>query len=177
VSYPRIEIDLAKIEHNTKTLTELCKRHNIEVAGVSKVFCAFPPATLAMVKGGISVLADSRIENFEKIKDIPIPKLLLRLPMISQANKVIELVDISLNSEIETVKALSKEAIRQGKTHKIILMMDLGDLREGIFDESEIFNTVEKILKLSKIKLLGLGTNLTCYGGIIPRRENLSRLI
>ncbi|WP_202709072.1 ornithine racemase Orr [Sporosalibacterium faouarense] len=177
MSYPRIEVDLNKIKHNTEILSALCDKNNIDAIGVTKVFCAYPPIAQAMVKGGVKMLADSRIENLEKIKDISIPKLLLRLPMISQANKVVELADISLNSELETIQALSKEAIKVGKNHKIILMVDLGDLREGIFREEDIYSNVESILKLSRIKLVGLGTNLTCYGGVIPRKENLNKLL
>lgn len=57
-------------------------------------------------------------------------------------------------------------------------MIDLGDLREGIFfrNEDEIFSTVEQILAMSNIKLYGIGVNLTCYGAIIPKNDNLSQL-
>ncbi len=177
MTYPKIEIYLDKIEHNTRKLVDICSKYDIEVAGVTKVFCGYRPVAEAMIKGGVSLLADSRIENFEKIKDLNIPKLLLRLPMISQADKVIELTDISLNSELESIEALSKAAIKLGKTHKIILMVDLGDLREGIFDEDEIYKAVYEILNLQNLELIGLGTNLTCYGGVIPRQDNLNKLL
>lgn len=177
MTYPRVEIDLEKIKHNTNRLVNLCQKNDIEVAGVTKVFCACPPIAKAMVKGGVSVLADSRIANFEKIREIKVPKMLLRLPMISQSNKIVELVDISLNSELDTIMALSEAAINLNKIHEIILMVDLGDLREGIFKEEDIYQNVEKIIQLKGVKLKGIGTNLTCYGGVIPRQENLQRLI
>jgi predicted amino acid racemase len=129
-----------------------------------------------MVNGGIAILADSRLENLKKLREFPLPKLLLRLPMISQAKAVVEYADISLNSEIETIKALSEAAIIQRKRHEIILMIDLGDLREGIFDENELFHTVEQLLKLKGVTLIGIGTNMTCYGGVIPTPKKLSRL-
>ncbi len=176
MTYPRVEISLDKIEHNSRKLVAMCSKHDITIVGVTKVFCAYPEVVKVMVKGGISVLADSRIENFEKIKDIDLPKLLLRLPMISQAKKVVELTDISLNSEINAIRTLSEAASNINKVHKIILMVDLGDLREGIFEEKEVFETVEEIIKLNGIELVGIGTNLTCYGGVIPRYENLGKL-
>jgi predicted amino acid racemase len=55
-------------------------------------------------------------------------------------------------------------------------MFDLGDLREGIFDENELFFTVEQLLQLKGVILIGIGTNMTCYGGVIPTPKNLSRL-
>lgn len=105
------------------------------------------------------------------------PKLLLRLPMISQADEVVEYADISLNSEVETIKRLSDAATLKGEFHKIILMVDLGDLREGIIEETEIFSTIEEILNLEGVTLVGVGTNLTCYGGVIPDKDNLSKLV
>ncbi|MTI66481.1 MAG: alanine/ornithine racemase family PLP-dependent enzyme [Firmicutes bacterium] len=177
MSYPRVEININKIKHNTSKLVTLCNEEDISVAGVTKVFCAYCDVVDAMIEGGVKFLADSRIENIKKYKDKEVPKLLLRLPMLSQVTEVVKYADISLNSEIETIKALSKEALNNNKKHKIILMIDLGDLREGILKEEEILKTVELITKLEGIKLIGLGTNLTCYGGIIPKEDNLSRLI
>lgn len=175
--YPRIEVDLSKIKHNTEVLVRLCKKYGIDVAGVTKSFCGHPDIARVIVEGGVKYLADSRIENLIKLKDIEIPKILLRLPMISEAEEVVEYADISLNSELETIKALSKASVAKGIIHNIILMFDLGDLREGYFKEEDLFNDIEKIIELEGIKIIGIGTNLTCYGGVIPREENLGRLV
>ena len=176
VSYPQLEISLGKITHNTQVVIGICNRQGIRVAGVTKVFCGHPKIARAMVDGGIDILADSRLENLKKLREFPLPKLLLRMPMISQAKAVVECADISLNSEIETIKALSEAAIVQGKSHEIILMFDLGDLREGIFDENELFHIVEQLLQLKGVILIGIGTNMTCFGGVLPTPKNLSRL-
>ena len=58
-------------------------------------------------------------------------------------------------------------------------MADLGDLREGIFFQNEdlIFEAVEEIIAMENINLYGIGVNLTCYGAIIPKNENLSQLV
>ncbi|QUH30905.1 ornithine racemase Orr [Vallitalea guaymasensis] len=175
--YPRVEINLVKIRNNTKKLVEMCNENNIDVVGVTKVFCGKPKIVREMVKGGIRVIGDSRIENLKKLKRFKLPKLLLRLPMISEAEEVVQYADISLNSEISTIRRLSKEAKKRNLRHKIILMVDLGDLREGIFDEEEIFETVEIMISLDNIDLIGIGTNLTCYGGILPEKSNLQRLL
>jgi predicted amino acid racemase len=176
-TYPRLEISLDKIKHNTEILVRMCRRSGIRVAGVTKVFCGHEVIARAMMAGGIDTLADSRIENLKRLRDIKLPKMLLRLPMISQAGEVVEYADISLNSEIETIRALSAEAILKDRTHKVILMFDLGDHREGIINQSEMLRTVEETLQLKRISMAGIGANLGCFGGVIPTKENLTRLV
>ena len=88
---------------------------------------------------GFAHIADSRLENLEAFKDINIPKMLLRLPMPSEADRVARLADISLNSEIATIRALDKAAGKLNVKHKIVLMFDLGDLREGVFLRGQLF--------------------------------------
>ncbi|QEK13609.1 alanine/ornithine racemase family PLP-dependent enzyme [Crassaminicella thermophila] len=173
---PRVEVNLSKIRHNTRVITKLCSKLNIQVAGVTKVFCAMPEIVQAMIDGGIEMLADSRIENLKKLDNFKIPKILLRLPMKSQAMEVIKYADISLNSELATIEELSRAARKEKKIHNIILMIDLGDLREGVWKD-KILDTVKEILKLDQIKLIGIGTNLTCYGGVIPDNKNLGMLV
>lgn len=176
-SYPRLEISIEKIKHNTETLVRMCHSSGIQVAGVTKAFCGNEIIADAMVAGGIDIIADSRIQNLKRLSNIKLPKLLLRLPMISQAGEIIGCADISLNSEIETIRALSREARLQNKTHQVILMFDLGDLREGIIDQNELYSVVDETLQLDGIRVAGIGTNLTCYGGVVPTEENLSRLV
>lgn len=175
--YPRVEINLVKIKNNTKKLVGLCNENNIDVVGVTKVFCGKTKIVREMVKGGIRVIGDSRIENLKRMKRFKLPKLLLRLPMKNEADEVVEYADMSLNSELATIRQLSKAAKKKGIRHKIILMVDLGDLREGIFDVEELLETVEIMLSLDNIDLIGIGTNLTCYGGILPEEKNLQQLV
>lgn len=177
MSFPKIEVDLQKLKHNVSVLVNLCKKNGIDVAGVTKVFCGNPEIAKVYAESGVRYFADSRIENLIKLKEINLPKILIRIPMISEVNEVVQYADISLNSEIATLKALSIAAEKRGIIHNVILMVDLGDLREGYFDENELYAAIEEVLNLKGIKLVGIGTNLTCYGAIIPSEENLGRLV
>ncbi|WP_422486546.1 ornithine racemase Orr [Gudongella sp. DL1XJH-153] len=177
MAYPRITIDTEKLRHNVKTVMKLAAANHITVAGVTKGFSANPEIAKAYVDGGVTYLADSRIQNLKRLKDLDIPKLMLRLPMISEADDMVKYADISLNSEVETVKALNKAAEKINKVHDIILMVDLGDLREGYFHEEDLMEAVEEILDFKWIKIRGLGVNLTCYGGVIPNERILQRLV
>lgn len=174
--YPRVDIDLNKLTYNAKFLLNMCNGKMIDVAVVTKVFCAEPDIVKGILDAGVKTIGDSRIANLKKIVNLPCEKLLLRIPALSEVREVIMYSDISLNSEIDTIKALSKEAIRAKKTHKIILMVDLGDLREGVL-EKDVLEISREIVKLPNIKFMGIGTNLTCYGGVIPDEVNLGRLL
>jgi len=174
--YPLLRINLEKLRENTQTIVNLCEKRNIKVVGVTKVFCAIPEVALTMVKGGVEILGDSRIKNLKKLQYIPVPKMFLRIPMKSEVEEVIKYADISLNSEIDTIKNLSEEAKKQRKIHEIILMVDLGDLREGVLKE-DVITIVEQIVKLEGIKFRGIGTNLTCYGSVIPTPDILEELV
>ncbi len=174
--YPRVLIDKEKYRHNLKEMLKLNHDNNLTVMAVTKVFCADIELVNICIEENVDYIADSRIENLMTFT-CPMPKVLLRLPMISDAERVVRHSDISLNSELETIKALDKESEKQGKKHGIILMIDLGDLREGIFIEEDVYSTVEKILKLEHITLKGIGVNLTCYGGVIPTPETLEKLL
>lgn len=97
--------------------------------------------------------------------------------MHSEIEDVVLYSDISFNSEISTIRLINEKAQALKVVHKIVLMFDLGDLREGYFYEEDLYRVVEHIIAMSNIKLVGIATNLTCYGAIIPSKENLSRLV
>lgn len=174
--YPCVEVNLGKITHNTREIVKLCSTKGIHVVGVTKVFCAKKPVVKAMLNGGLEIVGDSRIENLKRLEEFKCRKLLLRIPMESHAAEVVKYSDISLNSEIETIKRLSKAAKRASKIHNVILMIDMGDLREGVL-ERDVIDLVKEIISLENIKLAGIGTNLTCYGGVIPDGNNLGKLV
>lgn len=174
--YPCVEVDLTKLTHNVKKVLAMCNKKHIEVAAVTKVFCADRVMVEAMLRAGVSSVADSRILNLKNLKDLDCKKMLLRIPMISEVYEVVKYSDVSLNSELATIKKLGEAAKDLNKTHNIILMVDLGDLREGVLIE-DAMATAGEIVKLDNIKLIGLGTNVTCYGGVIPDNENLGKLI
>ena len=176
--YPKIIIDKNKLIDNTIRMKHLTEANGISYLSlVVKVLAGYFPAVEAITSAGIECLADSRIENLKKFQSLPVKKALMRLPMPSQASMVVRYADWSLNSEINTVRKLNNAAKNQGKRHGIILMFDMGDLREGIFYQDDYLDIVDEILAMDHIDLIGIGTNLTCYGGVIPDHENLSNLV
>ena len=177
--YPRLLIDLDKLAHNAKSLAEFCGSSGITVSAVTKVFCADTKMVDTLLKQPVSFLADSRLENIESYpKDIKVRSMLLRLSSPSEAERVVKSCDISLNSELSTIKKLGEAAKSAGVNHSIILMVDLGDLREGIYHTNEVLllETAKFIQEHSNLELEGVGVNLTCYGSVLPTTENMQKL-
>jgi predicted amino acid racemase len=136
--------------------------------------------TKVFAESGCSSIASSRIEQLEAAKaaGVKLPLMMIRVPMLSEAAEIVKTCDISLNSEIEVLKALNEEADSQGRIHEVILMADLGDLREGFWDKDELVQAallVENGLK--SLKLAGVGTNLGCYGSINASVEKMEELV
>lgn len=174
---PSIKINLKKIAHNAEKLKELYSSLGIDIMGVTKVVCGHPDIAAALVKSGIRILADSRITNITRMRNAGIQAefLLLRIPFLSQAESVVKYTDISLNSELSVIKRLSHFAIKHNLIHKIILMVESGDLREGLMP-SELDSIVAQVVRLEGIQLAGIGTNLACFGGIEPDDEKMTYL-
>jgi len=176
-STPRLEIDLYKIRHNAAFLTKKLKTLGISITGVTKASLGSPEIAKAMLSGGVSSIGDSRIENIQRMKESGVDAtfILLRSPQISRVDDVVQYADISLNSELVVIEHLSAAAQRLGKRHRVILMLELGDLRDGI-PPSKIEHFVAQCLKFSHIDIEGIGTNLTCLSGVEPDDENMAKL-
>jgi len=131
-----------------------------------------------MLRGGVSGIADSRLENIERMRSagIGVPFMLLRLPPLSKVERVIASTNVSLNSELAVLRNLSMAARGHQRVHDVILMVDLGDLREGLWPD-ELLPAAGEVLKLHGVRLRGVGTNLSCFGGVIPTRENMNQLV
>ena len=175
---PYITIDLKKIQHNAKAISDLAGKYGVSIAGVTKGVLAMPEVTNAMIRGGVSWIADSRLDNIERHRanNINAPILLIRSPHKSEIERVLALADISLNSEYEIIRLLSEESVKKGMIHKIIIMVDTGDLREGVWPD-ELIPLVGEVIKMKGVKIIGLGTNLADLSGVIPTVENNQRLV
>ena len=146
MSTPRIEIDLDKIAHNAGRLIEIYGARGISISAVTKVVCGNPAIAEVLVGAGIAVLADSRIANIRTMRDAGIlaQYLLLRSPFLSQAEDVVEYADLSLNSDLSVIRELSRFAVLRHIQHKIVLMVELGDLREGLMP-LDLLDAVERV--------------------------------
>ncbi|MDG6218625.1 MAG: alanine/ornithine racemase family PLP-dependent enzyme [Candidatus Thermoplasmatota archaeon] len=173
--FPKVHIDLDKIQRNAKTIVDIAERSGIKVFGVTKATTGDPKVGKAMIDGGVTGLADSRISNIKRLKShLPaVSCMLLRTPMFSEIAEVIRFADCSINTELAILKALASEATKQCKTHEIILMAELGERREGILNE-EFQDIISCVQKEKSLQLRGIAMNLTCFSGVIPTEQKLN---
>ena len=152
-------------------------RRGISVTGVTKATLGLPDIANAWLRAGVSGLGDSRIENIDTLRRAKIEAsiVLIRSPMLSQVDEVVALTDVSLNSELEVIRKLSFAAQQANRSHGVVLMIELGDLREGIMPDL-LESTVAAVLRLSHISLEGIGTNLSCRSGVSPSSTNMAEL-
>ena len=174
---PRLRIDLAKIYHNADTLVKRLAPRGISVTGVTKATLGSAEIAATLLRAGVRALGDSRIENIEAMRLVQVPAtmVLIRSPMLSQVARVVRHVDVSFNTEIEVIRNLSREAQKTDRVHGVVLMVELGDLREGIMP-ADLAETLRQTLGLPNIVVKGIGTNLACRSGVSPDSRNMAML-
>jgi predicted amino acid racemase len=173
----RIEIDLDKVEQNTRVLVDRLAATGIRVTGITKAVLGSPGVGAAMLRGGARGLGDSRLPNLARLAGLDRPPLrtLIRSPMLSQVARVVDVADISLNTEAVVLAALDQAASQQKRIHAVVLMVELGDLREGIALD-DVPEAVRAVLRHSSLRLVGLGANLACQNGVVPDDRNMGVL-
>ncbi|MDH5559720.1 MAG: alanine/ornithine racemase family PLP-dependent enzyme [Deltaproteobacteria bacterium] len=173
---PRVEISISKIRENASFLARLYGTKGISLMGVTKAVLGEPKISEAMIHGGVRWIADSRLENIAKMRaqGLAARYVLLRTPL-SSAESVVALADVSFNTELETLKSLSHRAHLQNIIHQVVIMVELGDLREGVLP-TDLFSFVREVLTLPCLEVIGIGGNLACYGGVHPDEKNMAVL-
>ncbi|RMA77540.1 putative amino acid racemase [Metamycoplasma subdolum] len=176
MEWPRIVINEEKFKTNVRRAIEICEERNVQIVAVTKGFVGNRRMAELYLEAGIKYFGDSRLENIEVYKDFKVHKQLLRIAQMHEVKKLVELCDSSLQTDISVIKKVSEESIKQGKIHEVILMVDLGDRREGVLPE-EAVDMAGKIIKLKGVKLVGLGCNFGCYGARKPSVEAMNLFV
>lgn len=187
-----LEVKLGKIEGNARNIVNLSRPYGIRVMAVTKGVSAAPEVAHAMLQGGVEGLGDSRLANLVRLRRAGIRAhlTLLRSPMLSEATRIVEVADRSLISDTPVLEVLSRAALERGRRHEAVLMVDLGDLREGFWPEKEHWtplavagatHTIEEAVRVVErnpgLELVGVGVNLLCFGAVIPTVEKMEQLV
>ena len=174
---PRIEIDLTKIEHNATHLVDVLADKGIGVTGVTKATLGCPRIAAALVRAGVTALGESRIENVEAMRNagLATPMRLIRSPALSTVERAVGLAELSFVTELDVIRALSSAAEALGVVHGVVIMVELGDLREGVMPD-DVDQIVEVVLGLPNLSFDGIGTNLACRSGVAPDTTNMTAL-
>ncbi|MBR9831271.1 alanine/ornithine racemase family PLP-dependent enzyme [bacterium] len=172
-----ITFDKEKLKHNYQFLDDLFKSNGIEWGVVTKLLCGNELFLKELIQLGVDEAHDSRISNLKTIKSInpKIQTVYIKPPAKRSIKRIVQYADVSFNTEIETIRMLSKEAVAQNKIHKVIIMIEMGDLREGVMGE-ELIDFYGEIFQLPHIEVSGIGTNLNCLHGVMPSPDKLIQL-
>lgn len=172
-----ITLNTTKLKDNYQHLDKLFKAHNIEWSVVAKVLCGNEKYLNKLFTLGIHQICDSRISNLKTIKKLApdIETVYIKPPAKRMVKNVVKYADVSFNTEFETIRMLSEEASRQNKLHKVVIMIEMGELREGVMRE-EFIDFYGRVFELPQIQVAGIGTNLTCMYGVLPSQDKLIQL-
>lgn len=170
-----------RIIKNISKINDYCQKYNKEWTFVTKVLGGHKPLLEKILQPevilGTHSIGDSRVSSLRTIKKIN-PKLVtmyLKPPSSAYIKNIVKYADISLNTESSTISKLNEEAKNQKKTHKIIIMIEMGELREGVVRE-KFLDFYSNVFNLSNIDVIGIGTNLGCMYGIEPTFDKLIQL-
>ena len=139
------------------------------MTAVTKAVCGHPAIARAMLDGGAAGLAEARLSNVKRLRQagVTCAITLIRTPMLSQVDDIVQVCEASYNTEISVVAALAAAAIRQNKVHGVILMAEMGDLREGILPQ-HIGRMGQQVVDMPGVALKGIGANFGCLSGVAP---------
>ncbi len=174
-------IQTKKIQENIKFLSNYFNKQNIHWSLITKVFSGdkeflkhvLTPDTIEKIDS----VGDSRITSLKNLKEVNpnMRTIYIKPPAKIYADDLVKYADVSLNSSFTTIKALDEAAKKAGKTHQIIIMIELGELREGV-NRADIMSFYEKVFKLPHIEVIGIGSNLGCMYGVEPSYDKLLQL-
>lgn len=172
-----VTLGKSSLRHNYTFLNDLFKNHDIDWSPVVKMLCGneiYLDYLLSICENQIS---DSRLNNLKTIKQLKpeVDTIYIRPPGKGSIEDVVKYADVSFNTEFVTIKWLSQEAKRQDKIHRIIIMIELGDLREGVMGET-LIDFYKKVFELPNIKVVGIGANVNCLNGVMPSKDKLIQL-
>ncbi|KIC01305.1 amino acid racemase [Flavobacterium sp. JRM] len=172
-----IKLYRKKLEENYTFLNNIFISKNIKWGVVSKLLCGNKIYLKEIIALGVTEIHDSRVSNLRKIKSLDpnIQTVYIKPPAKRSIASIVKYADVSFNTEIYTIQMLSSEAQKQNKTHKIIIMIEMGDLREGVMGE-DLVEFYGQVFSLPNIEVLGIGTNLNCLSGVMPTQDKLIQL-
>lgn len=172
-----LKLNKTKLKHNYDFLNALFDKHDISWGVVSKLLCGNKLYIQELINLGVKEIHDSRVSNLRAIKEVSpdVQTVYIKPPPKRSITNIVRYADVSLNTQLDTIKMLSVEAKKQDKLHKVIIMVEMGDLREGVLGD-QLLDFYSKVFELPNVEIIGLGTNLNCMYGVMPSQDKLIQL-
>lgn len=173
----QLTIDLSRIRDNIDALLRACAGHGVDVAGIVKPCQDFDPIVeVYNTHSGLSCLGISKVGAGRRLDgQVDKPLLLTCVPRPDHVDDVVRYCDVSLNSELETIERLADACDRLGRSHAVLLMVEVGDLREGVLPD-DVVPLAARILEMGErgLRFAGIGANYGCVNGVLPNAANMA---
>lgn len=172
-----IELNENSLKKNYHFLKRAFEKNNKHWGVVVKLLCGNKTYLEAVARLNPEEIHDSRMSNLEKMKEIApnIQRVYIKPPPINSVRRLVHCADVSFNTHIRTIRKINEEAGKIGTIHKILIMVELGDLREGVMGE-DLISFYQEVFELPNIEVIGIGANLNCLNGILPSYDKLVQL-
>ena len=167
MSNPALLIDPQAFRENALRLDQLLQAQERFCHFDCSAFASQVPLLEELAGHGLRRLASSYLQDFEFLAPYAVDSMLLRSPMLSQVAAVVDLCDLSCNTEWPVICALSDAALVRQKIHRVIVQLDVGDLTSGLELETAS-QMISQLVNLRGVRLAGFKADFNGYGGILP---------
>lgn len=172
-----LKLNSAALAHNYRFLEDLFAQSEASWGVVTKLLCGHAGFLKELLSLGVKEVHDSRVSNLKRIKQLApdVQTVYIKPAPKKSIAAIIAYADVSLQTDLKILQLLSAEAVKQQKKHKVIIMVEMGDLREGVMGE-QLIDFYEQAFQLPHVEIIGLGTNLNCLNGVMPTQDKLIQL-
>lgn len=160
---PELRVQIEGIRQNAETVSDILRRHGLELVGVTKGCLGEPRVAAAMLEGGATALADTRDLNLRKLR-AALPGAELHRIYLPSTRCPFEPGDVTYVSTVEGAKAVAA-LDTSGEPRRVMVQVETGDEREGIPVE-RLAHLAEVIADDPRLELAGLATNYACFRGV-----------
>ncbi|MCI6574314.1 MAG: alanine racemase [Arcanobacterium sp.] len=174
-AFPRIVIDDDRIVANAVSIAQLGAQRGVDIAAVVKGVAGYAPLIRRIAAAPVRALADASLEHVRAYADVPKEKWFIRIPMMEEIPELVELTDMCMISDHLTADRIEEYCEAHDQRYSVLVMAEVGDLREGV-ENTELVQLTQHIEQLKHVQLAGIGTNVSCYGNILPGVENMADL-
>ncbi|WP_018478018.1 alanine racemase [Pontibacter roseus] len=166
-----------RLQHNYNHLNRVFQEKGIDWGIVTKLLCGEETFLKEVLSLGVKEVHDSRVTNLKAIKNMApdVQTVYIKPAPKKSIPEIIQYADVSFETELDMIRLLSEEAVRQNRLHKIIIMIEMGDLREGVMGD-DLVDFYEQVFQLPGISVIGLGANFNCLHGVMPTQDKLIQL-
>lgn len=169
---PLITINTKKINENFCKMNNLCQSQNKDLMVITKGIRTNKIIINELIKNGAKAIGDTNKINLGNI-DLNIKKMLMKVTLDLKDLEPKDF-DIFYLSDLNILKNIAEK--NGSKETKVIIPIELGELREGI-PNNEILQFVKEALKIKNVNLLGISANFGCLAGLIPNLDKYNMLI